>query len=124
MKRNNRSRQGKAAERAAAAHLEKLGYQILVYNYRTRRGEIDLIARDGSTIVFVEVKARRAGVSPSLEAVDYRKRRRIVRAALEYISTRRLIDVAVRFDVVAVTLNQRGAPAMIHVVKDAFSAAE
>ena len=69
------------------------------------------------------MKARRAGVSPSLEAVDYRKRRRIVRAALEYISTRRLIDVAVRFDVVAVTLNQRGAPAMIHVVKDAFSAA-
>lgn len=124
MKQDNRSRLGEAAEQAAAAYLEQIGYQIVVRNYRTRRGEIDLIARDGGTIVFIEVKARRGGVSPSLEAVDYRKRRRIARAAVEYLATRRLSDVAVRFDVVAVSLDKGGAPTDVHVVRDAFSVGE
>lgn len=120
----NRSRLGRSAEVAAAAYLEQHGYQILMSNYRGRRGEIDLVARDGPTIVFVEVKGRRAGVEHSLEAVDVRKRRRIVQAALEYISTRSLVGASVRFDVVAVVLGTDGRPSHVHVVKDAFSAGE
>lgn len=124
MEPKNRVRLGRVAEQAAARHLEARGYQILARNVRALRGEIDLVARDGATIVFVEVKARRAGVAPSLEAVDFGKRRRLVRTALEYMAARRLVGVATRFDVAAVTLDARGAPVAVHVVKDAFSAGE
>ncbi len=83
----NRSRLGRSAEVAAAAGIWSNTVIIsLCRNYRGRRGEIDLVARDGATIVFVEVKGRRAGVEHSLEAVDVRKRRRIVQAALEYMA--------------------------------------
>lgn len=91
---------------------------------RTRRGEIDIIARDGGTIVFVEVKARRHGIDSSLEAVDFRKRRRIVRAALHFITTRRLDGVSFRFDVVAVTLGRAGVVRAIHLEKNAFAVDE
>lgn len=121
----DRVRLGKAAEHAAARFLEERhGYQILARNVRGRRGEIDLVARDGATIVFVEVKARRAGAVSSLEAVDALKRRRLVRAALEYMAVRRLVGVATRFDVAAVALDAHGAPAEVYLVKDAFSAGE
>lgn len=120
----SRPQLGKAAETAAALHLHQRGCQILARNYRGRRGEIDIIARDGNVIVFVEVKARRAGVHRSLEAVDAHKRRRIVRAALEYVSTRRLHGVSVRFDVAAVVLAADGKPMDVHVVENAFSADE
>jgi len=112
---------GRLAETAAARHLEALGYQILSRNYRGRTGEIDLVARDGNCIVFVEVKARRRGVPCSLEAVDARKRRRLVRAALEYLVRRRLVGAPVRFDVAAVELDALGRPATVHVLSDAFS---
>ncbi|MFO7265209.1 MAG: YraN family protein [Limnochordales bacterium] len=118
------ARRGRAAEEAAAALLQQQGWQILRRNYRTRRGEIDLIARDGATIVFVEVKARRAGETSSLEAVDARKRRRIVRAALEFLASRRLRGVAVRFDVVTVVLGCDGRPQAARVLKNAFAADE
>jgi len=118
------ARRGRAAEEAAAALLQQQGWQILRRNYRTRRGEIDLIARDGATIVFVEVKARRAGERSSLEAVDARKRRRIVRAALEFLASRRLRGVAVRFDVVTVVLGCDGRPQAARVLKNAFAADE
>ena len=118
------ARRGRAAEEAAAALLQQQGWQILRRNYRTRRGEIDLIARDGATIVFVEVKARRAGETSSLEAVDARKRRRIVRAAMEFLASRRLRGVAVRFDVVTVVLGCDGRPQAARVLKNAFAADE
>jgi len=118
------ARRGRAAEEAAAALLQQQGWQILRRNYRTRRGEIDLIARDGATIVFVEVKARCAGETSSLEAVDARKRRRIVRAALEFLASRRLRGVAVRFDVVTVVLGCDGRPQAARVLKNAFAADE
>src|SRR5690606_20847582 len=97
---------GRAAEEAAARRLEALGYQILTRNYRCRRGEIDLVARHGTFLVFVEVKARRRGFPDSLEAVDVRKRRRMVRAALAFLAERRLLDAPVRFDVAAVRLDE------------------
>lgn len=119
-----RVRRGRAAEDAAAELLRQRGYQILLRNYRTHRGEIDIIARDGGTIVFVEVKARRSGWTRSLEAVDFRKRRRLVRAALEFAATRRLAGVTLRFDVVSVTLGPDGEPRSARLVKDAFVAGE
>jgi len=113
---------GRWAEAVAAEYLAALGYQILTRNYRCRRGEIDLVARHGSCLVFIEVKARRRGVPDSLEAVDGRKRRRIVGAALDYLARRRLVGVTVRFDVVAVQLDGQGRPVKVHLIQDAFSA--
>ncbi|HEY8496805.1 MAG TPA: YraN family protein [Limnochordales bacterium] len=119
-----RAASGRLAEAAAAERLAALGYQILTRNYRCRRGEIDLIARHGSFIVFVEVKARRRGIPDSLEAVDARKRRRMVRAAMEYLAERRLVGAPVRFDVAAVLLDDLGQPIDVQVVQDAFWAGE
>jgi len=92
---------GKDAERGAASFLKKRKYRILEANYRCRYGEIDLIALDGETLVFVEVRARtteRFG-SPE-ESVDRRKQRRISMSALNYIAQRGLGEMAARFDVV------------------------
>jgi putative endonuclease len=84
-------------------------------NYRSRLGELDIIALDGDTVVFVEVKRRRQAEC-GLEAVDAGKRRRIARLALEYLCRHGALDSDVRFDVVAV--EDRGL-ACVHV-KDAF----
>lgn len=124
MNRRHGHERGRAAEDTAAAHLRSIGYQIIARNFRGRRGEIDLIARDGPTIVFVEVKARRAGPSESFAAVDARKRRRLVRTAMEYVAKRRLVGVSARFDVVAVTLDAAGNPGAVDVLQHAFMLAE
>lgn len=111
---------GRRYEEAAGAYLESLGYRILERNYRCRRGEIDLIARDGAVLVFIEVKFRRGpAAGDPAEAVDARKRRRIVTAARMYLAERRLSPQTLcRFDVVAF----RGdAPVLI---RDAFWADE
>lgn len=93
-------------------------------NFRTRRGEIDLIAVDRGVIVFVEVKARSQGEERSLEAVDYRKRRRIVRAAQDFLASRRLVGAPARFDVAAVTLGADGRPQTVRLLQNAFAADE
>jgi len=98
-----RHRLGREAEDAAAEFLRRRGYEILGRNVRTARGEIDLLARDGDTLVFVEVKARRgSGVAGGLEAVDARKQWRLSRLALDFLSRSGLAEVPARFDVVAV----------------------
>ncbi|MDO4322425.1 MAG: YraN family protein [Lachnospiraceae bacterium] len=104
---------GAAYERKAAEYLQKNGYQILERNYRCRAGEIDLVARQGEYLVFAEVKYRRGpGRGSGLEAVDWRKQRRILRAASWYIREKRISpEHPCRFDVVsfrgdAVTLVQ------------------
>src|SRR3954471_24854248 len=73
---------GDRGERLAARHLRRQGLRIILRGYRTPRGEIDLIARDGQTLVFVEVKARRTG--EPVEAVTPEKQRRLTLAALEF----------------------------------------
>jgi putative endonuclease len=113
----DRLRFGKAAELAAESFLAGKGYRILARGWRTRMGEVDLIARDGGTVVFVEVKARSSGLfGPAEAAVDRRKQGRIVRASLAYLQRERLDGVPVRFDVVAL---QGGE---IRHVQDAFAA--
>ena len=95
---------GKDGEDRAARFLAKRGYRILERNYSTRSGEIDLIALHEGVVVFVEVKTRTNAAygAPEL-AVTSRKQRRMVKAALGYISYKKLHQVPCRFDVVAIT---------------------
>ena len=113
---------GDRGERAAARHLRRRGLRILGRNYRTALGEIDLIARDGDTLAFVEVKTRRRG-EPA-EAVTPEKQRRITLASLHFLKRYGLLDrdVRCRFDIVAVTWpDGRGRPEIAHH-PDAFEA--
>jgi putative endonuclease len=99
----NKRKVGGAYEQKAAQFLMENGLQILEYNFRCRRGEIDLIAKDGKTFVFVEVKYRRKrGSGYAVSAVDGKKQWVISRVACYYLGTRiHSIDVPCRFDVVA-----------------------
>lgn len=117
-RRQTRARWGEAL---AALCLRLKGYRIEARNWRCSLGELDLVCLDGEVLVFVEVKARtsrRAG-RPE-EAVDSRKRARLVRLAQAYLNTRQAGDVPCRFDVVAVELGGM-LPAVTHL-KAAFRA--
>jgi len=95
---------GLEAEQRAASFLETMGMRILERRYRSRAGEIDLVARDGETVVFIEVKARgSAAFGLPEEAVGRAKQKRLVRAAEAYLALRGLHASPARFDVVAVT---------------------
>ena len=112
---------GQAGERAAARFLARRGLVILARNLRSRLGEIDLLARDGATLVFVEVKARRAtGGDPPETGVDTRKRMRLVRLALGYLAARRLGERPCRFDVVGVSLDEAGRVTGVRHLRHAF----
>jgi putative endonuclease len=111
---------GRKGEEAAARHLQSLGYVILERRFRTRAGEIDLVARDGNTLVFVEVKARTSlACGRPAEAVDCRKRGRIARVASLYLARRGGGEAACRFDVVEVLL-EPGSPPCVHLISNAF----
>ncbi|SEM48058.1 putative endonuclease [Syntrophus gentianae] len=106
----------------AAAYLEAAGYRILERNYRCPFGEIDIIAQEGDTLVFVEVKSRRSenyGL-PQL-AVGPEKQRRISKISLFYLQSHRLEPSDVRFDVVAILLRPKNPS--IELIKDAFELA-
>jgi putative endonuclease len=113
---------GKSGEDLACRELARLGYVILARRYRTRYGEIDIVARDGPTIVFVEVKARttdRFGL-PS-DAVTLHKQARITAMAEDFIARRGLAGAPCRFDVVAVTFAAEGR-LKVEVMQSAFDA--
>ena len=94
---------GTAGEDAAVAYLRGLGCVILDRNFRTRAGEVDIVARDGNTTVFVEVKRREAaGHGTAAEFVSASKMRRIVSAARIYAARHGLTDSLIRFDVIAI----------------------
>ena len=96
----NRRELGNLGEEQVADYLRRSGCEILERNYRFSGREIDIIARAGEIIVFVEVKKRsQSRWGKGAEAVDYRKRRRIVGAAAHYLAEKSLTDVNVRFDV-------------------------
>jgi len=112
---------GQAGEAAAARFLERRGLVILARNLRSRLGEIDLLARDGPTLVFVEVKARRGlPGDPPEAAVDARKRARLARLALGYLAGRRLGERPCRFDVVGVSLDEAGGVTRVRHLRHAF----
>ena len=121
--RNNRVEIGRRGEDAAAEHLESLGLRILERRFRTRCGEIDLIADDAGTLVFVEVKTRRGiGYGRPAEAVDRPKMGRILRAAALYLTAFPGPARSCRFDVVEVLEKCPGEPYITHL-KDAFQSA-
>lgn len=96
----------KIGESFATEHLKARGYQILAQNYRAIRGEIDLVAQDGTYIVFVEVKTRcslKFGLPQA--AVTKQKQRQISKIALAYLQAQNLLDAPCRFDVIAIHLS-------------------
>lgn len=121
MAREPRRALGTAGEDAAATWLEARGYCILARNARTRYGEIDLVARAGDVVVFVEVKSRTsARFGHPVEAIALPKQRRLARLAAAFIQGRRLGDCQVRFDAVAVYLDASGRVRAIEHLPDAF----
>jgi putative endonuclease len=114
---------GKVGEDLACAELERRGYAVLARRYRRRGGEIDIIARDGSTIVFVEVKAREGRqFGDGVDAITAIKRRRIAQLALDYLARHHLIDRPCRFDVVSIQIGPQGP--RIDVYQNAFVATD
>ena len=120
---HKRQELGKDGENLACAELEARGYAILERRYRTEYGEIDVIARDGETMVFVEVRRKSdGGYGSAAESVTRDKQRRVVRMALAYLARHELIDrCAVRFDVVAID-DQPAGPPRISLFAGAFDA--
>ena len=110
---------GAEGERAAEKFLRRQRYTIVERNYRCASGEVDLIALDHATVVFVEVKTRtQPGFGSPFEAVDARKQRQIQRAAQHYLTKNRLHDRDARFDVVGVWWED-GQP-RCELIKNAF----
>ncbi len=113
---------GRAAEALAAEHLRGMGYTILEHNFRTPVGEIDLIARQGGVLVFVEVKSRRTHRRGNPKyAVSPAKQRKISMTALTYLKKHHQTHCRARFDVV--TVQQEDACARIEVIPNAFELA-
>jgi putative endonuclease len=111
-------RRGEEAEELAARFLAGRGLAIVARNYRTRLGEVDIVAREGATLVFVEVRARsRAAWGGAAASVDFRKQARIVAAARHYLARLRA-EPPCRFDVLTLQ-GPRGAPAWIRGAFDA-----
>ena len=111
---------GRRSEILALDHLRSHGYRIVTSPYRTKTGEVDIIAWDRDTLVFVEVKARK-NTDPPEDSVGPQKQQRIIRAAQAYISRYRLQDKPYRFDVLAVTSVPRSKPEF-RLLRDAFRA--
>jgi len=112
---------GRAAEQLAEAWLVSQGYEVLDRNHTTRRGEVDLVCREGGVICFVEVRSRTGEAQGSpLETITPVKARRVVAAATDWAWQRGKLDAALRFDVVAVRLGE-GEPSF-ELVRNAFDA--
>lgn len=112
---------GKKGEDTAEKHLKKHGYKIIEKNYKSHSGEIDIIALDKGTIVFVEVKTRRNDeFGPPELSVNSTKRRKIIKSALNFLSARRIKDTPCRFDIVAITESPDKKDKTINLIKDAF----
>ena len=110
-------------EEVAARFLTRSGFAILDKNVRTRAGEIDLVARDGKTIVFVEVKTRRdlEPEMPPQASVHTRKQNRLGRLAQGYLKSKRIRQTPCRFDVVSVIVNEEGGVKAIRHIPNAFA---
>lgn len=111
---------GSRGEDIAVRHLESLGFEILERNFRCKAGEIDIVARKGHLVAFVEVKTRRPGpFGTAREQVTGAKRRRIVKTACAYVAARKIAAAYYRFDVVAVDILPGGAPS-VELIAGAF----
>lgn len=113
---------GKIGEDAGVGFLRTKGYRILERNHRTPFGEIDAIAKERQTIVFVEIKTRASSsIGPPYLSVTWRKKRKIVQNALFYLSKNHLNTCAWRIDVVSVKMNDLGKVEDIEIIKNAVT---
>ncbi len=111
----DRKSKGKAAEEKAASFLKSLGYQVIERNFRARFGEIDIIAKDGNTLVFVEVRSKSySSFGTPEETVSKTKARKIVKTAEFYIQIKNPSFEDVRFDIISILHNN------ISHIKNAF----
>ena len=115
---------GRLGEQLAAEHLERLGYEIVERNYRTRWGELDIVAYDGETLAFCEVKSRRVSGSAGtpFEAVPAVKRSRVRKMAGSWLieRTERPYAESLRFDAIGVTFDRSGRLVRIEHLEGAF----
>lgn len=112
---------GSRGEALAWNFLKKQGYSILEKNYRTRFGEMDVIARKEKVLVFIEIKTRRDNrFGTPEEAVDWRKRQKLVRVAQAFLQTQGLENHASRFDVLSINWDGTGEPDFF-ILEDAFT---
>lgn len=119
-----RSRQslGRFGEKLALEALSKLGYQCLARNFRCSLGEIDLIARDRETLVFIEIKTRRGrSIGYAKEAITPRKKKQLSKVALAYLKENEAFEAKSRFDVVAISM--AGGKPEVEVIRNAFELA-
>ena len=115
---------GRYGEDLALCELEREGYRIVARNLRTRRGEIDVVALDGRTLCFIEVRLRSRGdYGSSAGSIDARKRRRMIEATRELLARESFPPhSALRFDVVAIDGTETGAPLRVEILRGAFDA--
>lgn len=113
---------GDKGEEIAASYLKKEGYRIVDRNYRTSRGEIDVVAYDNDKLVFIEVKTRRTReYGEGQWAIDARKQRQMIKVALTYMVHKKVIGISYRFDTIIVE-DCRNNEFKIVLIKDAFQA--
>ena len=115
---------GRLGELVAGEHLERRGFRILERNYRTRWGELDIVAFDGTTLAFCEVKTRRVNgrAGTALEAVNAAKRAQVRRIARGWLTDRdkRPFAQVIRFDAIGVTMDWRGRLVALEHLEGAF----
>jgi putative endonuclease len=117
-----RHRLGRAGEDLALRHLQRRGYELVARNHRTRYGEIDLIVRDDRTLVFCEVKSRRAGAGSPWDALRESKQRQVRQMAIAYLSEvpGRPNTAELRFDAIGVVFDARGRLVRLDHLEGAF----
>ena len=119
---DTRKQFGKRGEELAVSFLRKKGYKVIELNFRSRTGEIDIIARHKGRIVFVEVKTRRSGrYGDPKFAVTAQKKRKISMVALEYLKKHHTLQTPARFDVVAIQSSK--AEVTVDIIPNAFELA-
>jgi putative endonuclease len=114
---------GRAGEQAALEHLQRLGLRLVARNHRTRFGELDLVVADDRTLVFVEVKTRRAGrVASPWDRLDEHKQQQVRRMAAAFLSevTERPHGLDLRFDAIGVVFDARGRLVRLDHLEGAF----
>ncbi len=117
---NKRIHLGKKGENLAVNYLQKAGYTILIRNYRQKSGEIDIIAKDKTTLVFIEVKTRRTlSYGPPSASVTLKKQRQISKVAQDYLSRNNLFEMDARFDIVSIVTTTNQKP-QIDLLQNAF----
>ena len=116
----NRQSKGSAGENLAAQFLQERGYEIVERNYRFGRGEMDIIAKEGQDLVFIEVKARHSGMyGDPVESITQAKEAQLRRVAEGYLFDHQIEEQSCRFDVVTIVY-QNGSP-VLRVIRDVFT---